>query len=39
MPPEAASKRQKHLAIANRRGDKALKEAIDISVIRDIDLM
>jgi len=38
MPPEAGSTRRKHLAIANTQCDKEPQEAIDISVIRDIDL-
>jgi hypothetical protein len=39
MPPEAGSTRRKHLAIANRQCHKEPQEAIDISIIRDIDLM
>jgi hypothetical protein len=39
MPPEAGSTRRKCLAIANTQCDKEPQEAIDISVIRDIDLV
>jgi hypothetical protein len=39
MPPEAGSTRRKHLAIANTQCDKEPQEVIDISAIRDIDLV
>ena len=39
MSPEAGSTRSKHLAIVNTQCDKEPQEAVDISIIRDIDLM
>jgi hypothetical protein len=39
MPPEAGSTSRKHLAIANTQCDKKLQEDVDISVVRDIDLV